>query len=188
MLDLDYLFSLMGSNFKERKLLPRYVPSLNNYDNKLCSTCGGKCCKSCGCHFSPNDFKDLSFESLKKELEKGYISIDRIPQEISYDHTAFGTLILRIRNKNSPIVDDYFVRKKQECILLTPNGCLLSSNDRPTGGKSLVPRYSNNEFTCTLDYSISDCSYEWQIYQNILNQLSDYFRNEPTDYPWILPL
>ena len=48
----------------------------NTTNITLCSKCGGACCKMCGCHFSPDDFEDLSFEGLKKELLKGYISID----------------------------------------------------------------------------------------------------------------
>ena len=47
------------------------------FENKeLCSACGGICCKNMGCHYSPDDFSDLSFEGLKKEIDKGYISID----------------------------------------------------------------------------------------------------------------
>lgn len=41
-----------------------------------CATCGGECCKSMGCHFSPNDFDDLSIESLEKIISEGDISID----------------------------------------------------------------------------------------------------------------
>ena len=36
-----------------------------NYD--ICKSCGGICCKQCGCHFSPRDFKELSFDYLKSE-------------------------------------------------------------------------------------------------------------------------
>ena len=43
---------------------------------EICSKCKGFCCKRMGCHFSPDDFKDLTFDGLKKEIDKGYISID----------------------------------------------------------------------------------------------------------------
>ena len=33
-----------------------------NVNSKICSECGGECCKRCGCHFSPDDFKEISFE------------------------------------------------------------------------------------------------------------------------------
>lgn len=41
-----------------------------------CAKCGGNCCKHMGCHYSPRDFEDLSFDALKQEIEKGRISID----------------------------------------------------------------------------------------------------------------
>ena len=42
---------------------------------EICAKCKGGCCRFYGCHFSPTDFKEISFESLKTEIEKGRISI-----------------------------------------------------------------------------------------------------------------
>jgi len=50
------------------------IVELENLD--ICRECGGKCCKNMGCQFSPDDFKKISFNALKKEIEKGHISID----------------------------------------------------------------------------------------------------------------
>lgn len=44
-----------------------------NYE--MCKTCGGECCKQCGCIYLPEDFENLSFDYLKNEIDKGYISI-----------------------------------------------------------------------------------------------------------------
>lgn len=41
-----------------------------NVNTSLCAKCGGTCCKNCGCHFSPDDFESISFESLKKSWKK----------------------------------------------------------------------------------------------------------------------
>lgn len=183
MFRLNYLITASKQNKKEKSLLPRYRPNLKTYNKKLCAKCGGKCCKSCGCHFSPRDFKDLSFEALKKEIEKGYISIDCIPEEICYKHVIFGVLILRVRNIDSPIVDACIPRKLTGCIFLTPLGCLLSNKDRPTGGKALIPRFVNNQFRCSSNYDIYECSCDWYLYQDTLKQLLHYFKNFEIDYP-----
>ena len=64
-----------------RKIEKNYDIS-KNVNSTICAECGGTCCKSCGCHFSPSDFEDLSFDGLKKELQKGYISIDYVDGEL----------------------------------------------------------------------------------------------------------
>ena len=38
-------------------------------NKELCKECKGQCCKNKGCHFSPDQFNDLSFEGLKKEID-----------------------------------------------------------------------------------------------------------------------
>lgn len=141
-----------------------------NVDSSICAKCGGKCCKICGCHFSPDDFKDISFEGLKKEIEKGYISIDYVDPEICY--SDYGIYILIVRNQGAPIVDTGV--RRTPCSLLTSNGCKLSYEDRPTGGKMLIP---SNIMKCESKYSIYDCCYDWKTYQNVLYQLVQYFRN-----------
>lgn len=36
----------------------------------LCAECKGKCCQRMACHYAPDDFRELSFEGLKTEIEK----------------------------------------------------------------------------------------------------------------------
>jgi len=109
--------------------------------NEFCNECKGHCCKSMGCHFSPNDFKELTFEALKTEIEKGFISIDAWDGNPLTDDIGGRTYYLRMRNK-------YYSDKKYnivdfswggKCILLTENGCPLEFNNRPKGGRSLKP-------------------------------------------------
>ena len=61
----------------------RYYQSLGkdyatakNVNVEICKGCGGECCQRCGCDFSPDDFQEISFEYLKQQMEKGYISIE----------------------------------------------------------------------------------------------------------------
>lgn len=149
-----------------------------NLNPSVCAECGGVCCKACGCHFSPDDFKDVSFDGLKKEIEKGYISIDYVDGEIVW--SSIGIYILRARNQDSPIVDTGF-RNRKPCILLTENGCKLDYEKRPTGGKLLIPNTISSfchETTCKSKYKIVDCCYEWKPHQKVLYQLVKYFENK----------
>lgn len=153
---------------------------------ELCAKCGGICCKGCGCHFSPDDFKDISFEGLKKELEKGYISIDCVDGEAFYRQGFF--LILRIRNRKAGIVELKY-KRGEPCVLLTEKGCKLSYDKRPMGGKLLIPAVCTNLLgqkvtNCNSAYTIEDCCMEWKPYQEVLLELVHYF--EDKDYPCLL--
>lgn len=149
-----------------------------NVNESLCTKCGGTCCKNCGCHFSPDDFEEISFEFLKKELEKGYIAIDYVDGEMIYSDR--GAYFLRIRNQEEPIaqLED---RRRRPCILLTEKGCKLDYQNRPTGGKLLIPKESTNQkglMVCESKYRIKDCCYEWMPHQKVLKQLIQYFKNK----------
>lgn len=154
---------------KKRRIKKDYDIS-KNVNKEICTKCGGECCKICGCHFSPDDFKKITFESLKEEINKGYISIEYVDREHIYSN--HGCYILRIRNENSPIVEINRTHRKA-CMMLTEHGCKFDYKHRPTGGKLLIP---SKEGRCKNKYSIRDCCYEWEQYQNILCDLVDYFK------------
>lgn len=139
-----------------------------NVNPKICSQCGGACCKRCGCHYSPDDFEEISFEYLKTKIEKGYISIEYIDAEMILQAT--GVYILRIRNQDAPIVDNTL--RRTPCILLTESGCKLDYDNRPAGGKLLVPHPNGK---CQQNYHIEDCCHEWRPHQKVLHALAQYF-------------
>lgn len=150
-----------------------------NVDTRVCKECGGECCKRCGCEFSPDDFEEISFEFLKREIEKGFITIEFIDDSL-YDQLD-GMMILRVRNRRSPIVDCAW--KKTPCILLTPEGCKLDYEHRPTGGKLLRPSTEKvgtifRRRKCSSTYSIAACCYEWWPHQKILFELAEYFKDK----------
>lgn len=142
---------------------------------EVCKECGGECCKRCGCDFSPDDFEEISFEYLKGQLEKGYISIVFIDGDAIYDDV--GVFILRMRNCGMPIVDSG--NESAPCILWKENkGCEFDYNHRPTGGRLLIPTEEISRGLsrrCHSTYSLTDCCYEWKPHQKILHQLMDYF-------------
>ena len=100
-----------------------------------CTKCKGGCCKSMGCHFSPTDFSEITFEALKNEIEKGFISIDWWEEDEPQYY-------LRMRHKNAPIVDPSW---GGICMLLTDKGCPLPFEKRPLGARALKPREDKSE-------------------------------------------
>ena len=132
-------------------------------ENKtLCKECRGKCCKSMGCHFSPDDFNDLSYEGLKKVIEKGFISIDWWEGSPFDDSDDSGrALFLRMRNKKSRVIDPSWMG---ECILLTKEGCPLAYENRPKGGRLLIP----DKKGCRAEYTKNDAARDWFKYNDTL--------------------
>ena len=176
-----YLSRVKFPNEPYRSVVKNYEAP-ENVNPNICAECGGECCKRCGCEFSPDDFEEISFDFLKKEIEKGFITIEFVDVD-TYDQLD-GSLILRIRNINSPIVDS--ARKKTPCILFTENGCKLDYAHRPTGGRLLKPTNKKSgtiikHRSCSSTYSIYSCLYEWWPHQKVLYDLAEYFKDK--DYP-----
>lgn len=146
--------------------------NIKNQNASICSKCRGSCCKRGGCYFSPEDFKEISFEYLETQLGKGYISINLQNDSIFYPDTY----ILKVRDRGVGIVDTgYRNSEYSPCSLLTDNGCKLSYEERPSGGKLYIPEYENGFYHCYTNYKIRDCCNEWFPYQEILVQLASYF-------------
>lgn len=138
---------------------------------EICRECEGSCCKEMGCHYSPDDFKDLSFESLKKEIDKGYISIDWWEGNPFDDNREINkAYYLRIKNVGANIVDPSW---GGECILLTNDGCKLSYNKRPKGGRMLIPDAYG---PCESKYSKQEAARDWYKYRDILSKLVKHYK------------
>ena len=157
----------------------------------LCKTCGGACCKKCGCAFSPDDIpalKSFSKENIKRylrfKLMQGRTSIAlHITEEFQYALThdipfpffskeravkGMSIFYLRIRNIERPIVDIFFPTPdfSAPCILLGENGCKLPFNKRPKEGRYLVPSTQ-----CHVLTPVKERMAEWLPYQDILYDL-----------------
>lgn len=142
----------------ERKNLVGVYPPTDS-----CVSCGGQCCKHMACHYSPLDFEDLSYEGLKREIEKGRISID-------WWEGRTKEYYLRARHRYEPIVCGSW---GGVCVNLTLTGCSLLWEERPLGGKALKPE---KDYRCRVtSYSKEDCKNEWLVYSDVLNRLAEYF-------------
>lgn len=130
------------------------------YENQsLCSACGGYCCKQGPCFFMPEDFPDLSLEGLLKEFrEKDYLCI--ILDEVPY---------ISMRTEHWKTVVRLFEKRiSGPCVLLTPTGCKFSYDERPTGGKLLIPDPFHH---CHLKLDANSFDKAWKPYSEVLHQL-----------------
>lgn len=137
-----------------------------NENLEVCKECDGRCCKNMGCFISPKDLKSypkITREDLIDLLETGYVSIDWYE---GYGEEYF----LRMRNKKSPIIDPSW---GGECVALTMNGCSFKFEDRPYGGRKLIP--SKNGI-CPTSYTKKECKDDWKPYIDILDQLVENIR------------
>lgn len=156
---------------RKRKIIDEKAGTVNHL---ICAKCGGKCCDVTGCHYSPYDFKEITYEYLSKLIrEKRYICIRVIKEKQNFLKKEI--YYLKIRD----IGDDIVVGNSLQmlgvgCVLSTAEGCRLNDKHRPTGGKYLIP----NEFGhCKQYYDINFTAYEWSKskYQRILKKLFQEF-------------
>ncbi len=145
-----------------------------NVDTELCKLCKGRCCKKSGCHYSPEDFGKITYQSLREKIDNGCIHIEYIPGK--YTDTKKGTFILRVKNKGERTVGPYL---ETGCMFLTEDGCHLDYDHRPTGGKLLIPILDIEGIgRCYNSYSLRDCCYEWHTYRRILRKLVRHYKRE----------
>lgn len=139
-------------------------------ENKdICRQCGGFCCKKSGCDYASTDFKDLGINSLYSILLEGRISI---VSAISFEKLNNGKLFanpilfLRARNIDRPIVDLLSMKKK--CSQLTSKGCSYEHDNRPAGGRNLIP---DENHRCHPEVSQMEIINTWNSYQRTLSKL-----------------
>lgn len=166
------------------------VQKHSEFENRdLCEACGGRCCKTAPCHYSPRDFADLSYKGLKKLLKKkGYISVVRFADSLTTETArsiGFMTaefFVLRVRSRETKIaVNSADIFKGDWCSMLSSYGCMLSYDERPYGGKMLIPLEGRK---CEQKYTIEECVKDWIPYQKVLKKVFKYFklRQDYIDY------
>lgn len=144
---------------------------INNLKNEfqptdLCKKCKGKCCQAMSCHYSPTDFKEITFEYLKNIIEEtNYIAIDWWEgNPIQY--------YLRIKTITDKVVEGSW---GNTCKLWNKQkGCPLTFDKRPLGARAVQPK----ETHCISFYEKEQCKNDWNQYRDILLQLVEYFNNK----------
>ena len=143
-------------------------------NKELCKKCGGECCKQMGCYYSAKDLKVIDSRSIKSMLDKGYTSIT---SDIIYTHPKITMLSLRARNTDASSID--LVSCHRGCTALTESGCMYSLEDRPSGGKYLIPR----ERGCCgyEEIALFDIIKTWSPHQQLLKSICEEVSGVPFD-------
>lgn len=152
-----------------------FIPSNDtlNENRTVCKECGGQCCKSMGCHISPNDLREITVESVIALMdETNCISIDWYEGHPIDKDKCDPCYFLRIKNQGANMIDPSW---GGQCCLLQSDGCPLLFQYRPMGGRRLQLT-GNQVAECTVDYSKEQCVVDWQPYQDILVKVYDHYQ------------
>ncbi len=159
---------------------------------KECAVCMGRCCKEKGCCLSPQDMlKELKRRNQTQEPEKlgreelyeQILSMLKDEKEGLYavDYFSSGSgpvFYLRMRHKCYTFIG---IDAIGECVALSENGCSLSADRRPKGGRFLE---SNEKMQCIQHYTREMMQQEWLEYQDILssifNEYEELFKKDGT--------
>ena len=155
-------------------IFSKYVNPVIHDSSKLnikqCKECGGICCQTMGCHISPFDLKEISYQFIIDFIEEtNCISIDWWEgSPFDESDNIYRVYFLRLKNRNAKIIDPSY---GGICSILTDVGCPLSFEYRPRGARDLIPE----ENDCRIEYSKQQCAIDWYPYQNTLEKVYNYY-------------
>ncbi len=135
-----------------------------NENIKVCSACGGICCKSSGGLVFPGDFGEINLNTLIQVFKSGLYAVDYLDSrtnEMSSDY------YIRTRLINAKKVFD--PKGNGQCVILTENGCKLSFHLRPKGCRELVPNPPNCYFPNN-SINLKTCVEAWKPYEHLIEE------------------
>lgn len=167
-----------------------------------CAVCKGRCCREKGCCLCPDDmikamvdWQNLAAQHATMEQGKADVCDGlslSLPKRIRlveekllsflqkegnlytidcFYSPAGPVYYLRMRHKNYTFIG---VDAIGECIALTKEGCSLSMDKRPKGGRFLE---SKSDGRCIQHYSKEQMTEDWLPYQKILKSIWDEYYN-----------
>lgn len=154
-----------------------------------CGACKGRCCRERGCSLSPEDMLQvLSPEDTTQALSSE--NMPRIlPPQSEEEKAALKEALLRTLSEGDLYAIDcfheggsafYYLRMRHkcytfigveamgECIALTEQGCRLSEEKRPKGGRFLESRPDGR---CVQHYTKEEMLRDWEPYQPVLKEI-----------------
>lgn len=165
--------------------------SNENYEG--CKKCGGRCCMNMGCEIFPQDVKKwfnttiITKEIIFKMLNTGMVQVDwwegDVRDEFNYPYEAFEemecmdkTYYLHMRNRRDYVIAGSWCGGV--CKALTPYGCSIPWDKRPTGGKALIPSPIGNPRECVeAEVSKAECCLAWIPYQDIFQEVVSEYKD-----------
>lgn len=134
-------------------------------DCKLCSSCGGRCCKDGACGLMPVDIPDKTIKGIINQLRSGKFSITFFCLEIA-EGIVEPIPVIAAREIDAGTVNKSIIHRP--CALLRSNGCLLTEKDRPTQALLLIPQPNNR---CKSLLKPKDVWNAWLPYRDLLEEI-----------------
>lgn len=136
----------------------------NYIDRKICSECGGQCCKSTPCSLMPCDVKDMSVGGIKRMLDSEKYSLRLILS--GTEEKPHYTICMSARMQGTNRIRNNLLYSP--CALLGENGCTLSDEERPTCALLTIPGPNQN---CKMLVSPKEYIDAWDKYAGILEEV-----------------
>ena len=141
-----------------------------------CGLCKGKCCKEHGCVLSPDDLiRAMNKVPKREELceflmrKDGLFAIDSAMGEGQRFY------YLRMRHKCYNFIG---VDAMGECVALSEDGCTLSYEERPKGGRMLK---SSPDFHCRQEYTVEEMQSDWAPFREMLAGIYEEYEKRFTE-------
>lgn len=149
-----------------------------NENLDICKKCGGLCCKKSGCDVWLDDITDKSQNGILDMLATERYSIVALMhfKNVNGRVCNMPFLYLRARNNGRDIVD--LLSMKTTCVNLTSNGCTFSYEDRPSGGKNLIPSEKGD---CKPKEDPLEKIKLYEPYQNLLGKIVKRYTGKSVD-------
>lgn len=146
------------------------------FENKeICSKCGGQCCKSMPGIFSPDDFEEVSINTLLPLLKTGKYTFE----SQFFKNKCVYFLRPSVRNFEGCIRSgrsSFYT--SGSCTFLTDLGCELSAEKRPYECKNLEPN-NNKDQKCKFHGINNDKTIlKWNKYQDLIEEILHKYEKE----------
>lgn len=134
-----------------------------NYDK--CKTCDREftCCQMAPCEIHPEDFVDLTVQSIIELLKTGLVVLDR------YESIWFIRMRGNYGIEEDPLtIDEGIYGNLNQCVCLGKDGCKLEFQHRPFFGRRWMCDVDDDE-----EPSRDIAKAKWKPYQDMLKQAYD---------------
>ena len=156
--------------------------NIQNNEHPICATCKGRCCRNMGCEISPEDVikwkGEITEQVIIDLLDTEYISIDwwdgdpkedrRHRSQVDPKERVANGYYLRMRHVGMFAIDPSY---GGVCKALRPNGCALTWDQRPTGGRLLEPNPDNPGPGCISVWGKHEAALAWLPYNKLLEKV-----------------
>lgn len=151
-----------------------------------CSQCKGRCCRERGCSLSPQDM----WQAIERRIDLWSCGEGAVMPTCSDEKEKLREILVQLLNQPDGLYAlDFFSEKDGpcfylrmrhkcytfigvdaigECVALTENGCKLTQEERPRGGRFLESKPDGH---CVQHYTREQMCEDWAPYKEVLKDI-----------------